>query len=65
MWEVKKRVKKRMKKNQTRLFGVLRHREDGNRMDALRKQKAERGLNKLLGASWDALIFHLKGLTCW
>lgn len=65
MWEVKKRVKKRMKKNQTRLFGALRHWEDSNRMDALRKQKAERGLNKLLGASWDALIFHLKGLTCW
>jgi len=54
-----------MKKNQTRLFGALRHWEDSNRMDALRKQKAERGLNKLLGASWDALIFHLKGLTCW
>ena len=51
-----------MKKNETRLFWGLRHWEDGNRMDALRKQKAERGLNKLLGASWDALIFHLKGL---
>ena len=61
MWE----VKKRMKKNETRLFWGLRPWEDGNRMDALRKQKAERGLNKLLGASWDALIFHLKGLTCW
>lgn len=61
MWEAKKTIKK----NQTRLLGALRHWEDGNRMDALRKQKAERGLNKLLGASWDALIFHLKGLTCW
>ena len=49
--------------NQT--FWGLRHWEDGNRMDALRKRKAERGLNKLLGASWDALMFHLKGLTCW
>lgn len=65
MWEVKKRVKKRMKKNQTRFVWGPRHWEDGNRMDVLRKQKAERGLNKLLGASWDALIFHLKGLTCW
>ena len=31
-----------MKKNETRLFWGLRHWEDGNRMDALRKQKAER-----------------------
>ena len=51
-------------KNQTRLFGGLRHWEDGNRKDALRKQKVERDLNKLPGASWDALTVHLKGLTC-
>ena len=61
MWE----VKNRMKKSQTRLFRSPRHWEDGNIVDALRKRKAERGLNKLLGASWDALMFHLKGLTCW
>ena len=41
-----------MKKNETRLFWGLRPWEDGNRMDALRKQKAEQVTGCKLGCTY-------------